>query len=120
MRQAITLPMACEILVSVPPTPYDRRLSDKILAAFAHAYEAGELALAATLRRALEEAERGGGDLPFERRRSDVLRQADLLVEFVDARNAYKQATGRTPQDPEEIDQASREMLEAYRRWSAS
>ena len=120
MRHAVTLPIASEILVAAPCAPYDRRLSDKILAAFAHAYEVGEVAVAATLRRVLEDAEQRTGGLSFDRRQSNVLRQADLLVEFVDARNAYKQATGRTPQDPEEIDRTSREMLEAYRRWSSS
>ena len=120
MKQTIVLPLASEILFEVPTVKFDRRLGDKILAAFAHAYETGETGVAAILRRALEEAERAGADARVERRRSDSLRQADLLCEFVDARNVYKRVTGRTPQDRREVEQAGRDMLEAYRRWSDS
>ena len=42
MREPITLPLLSEILVTPSPPRYDRRLSDKILAAFAHAYEVGK------------------------------------------------------------------------------
>ena len=120
MKDQITLPLLSEILVARPAPKYDRRLSDKIMAAFAHAYEVGELGIAATLRRALEEAELRGSETHPERRSSDTLHQADLLVEFVDAREAYKRANEREPADPEEVDLATREMLEAYRRWSDS
>ena len=120
MRDQITLPLVSEILVAHPAPKHDRRLSDKILAAFAHAYEVGELGIAATLRRALEESELRGCETHPERRHSDMLQQADLLVEFVDARAAYKRANERTPSDPEEVDLATREMIDAYRRWSDS
>ena len=118
MRQSIVLPLLSDILVATPAPKYDRRLSDKILAAFAHAYEAGEGGVAARLRRALEEAEQSAAAAHPERRSSTALTQADLLIDFVDARNAYKSAAKRDPDDAEELDRTSREMLEAYRRWS--
>ena len=120
MRDQITLPLLSEILVARPVPKYDRRLSDKILAAFAHAYEVGEVGIAATLRRALEETELRDCEANSERRSSDTLQQADLLVEFVDAREAYKRANEREPADPEEVDLATQEMIEAFRRWSDS
>ncbi|MFQ5772881.1 MAG: hypothetical protein ACE5GS_00035 [Kiloniellaceae bacterium] len=120
MRQAIVLPLPSEILFSAAGPKYDRRLTDKILAAFAHAYEADERGIAAMLRRALEEAERASAGPGAERRLSSVLRQADLWTEFVDARQAYKRAAARTPPDPEAVECAGLELLEAYRRWSAA
>lgn len=118
MRQSVPLPVTSGIVVSTPGPTYDRRLADKIFAAFAHAYEARAFAAAAILRRALEETERAGRAGPGERRRSSALRQADLWVAFVDAREAYRCASARTPGDPEEVEQARRDMFEAYRRWS--
>lgn len=120
MKEQITLPLLSEILVVRPAPKYDRRLSDKILAAFSHAYEIGERGVALTLRRALEEAELRLPEIGRERRAGDALQQADLLVEFIDAREAHKRANERQPTDPDEIDRTSREMLEAYRRWSDS
>ena len=93
MRQTIDLPLLSDILVAAPVPKYDRRLSDKILAAFAHAYEAGERGVAERLRRALEEAEQSAAAAHPERRASTALISADLLIDFVDARNAYKNAT---------------------------
>ena len=120
MRQSIVLPLLSDIVVVNAVPKYDRRLSDKILAAFAHAYEAGEQGVAARLRRALEEAEQSAAAAHPERRSNTALDQADLLIEFVDARKAYKNATQRDPNDTKELDRTSREMLEAYRRWSDS
>ncbi len=120
MRQSIDLPLLSDILVTHPAPKYDRRLSDKILAAFAHAYEVGERGVAARLRRALEEAEQSAAAAHPQRRSSTAMTQADLLVEFVDARDAYKRATRCDPSDAEELDRTSREMLDAYRRWSDS
>ena len=120
MRQSIVLPLLSDIVVVNAVPKYDRRLSDKILAAFAHAYEAGEQGVAARLRRALEEAEQSAAAAHPERRSNTALDQADLLIEFVDARKAYKNATQRDPSDTVELDRTSREMLEAYRRWSDS
>jgi len=121
MKAQITLPLPSDILVAHPTPKYDRRLSDKILAAYAHAYEIGERAIAARLRVALEEAVRAADSAGHGiRRTGDPLHQADLMREFVDARQAYRRAAEREPPDPEEIERTSREMLEAYRIWSDS
>lgn len=118
MHQAIALPLACDIdLENVQPA-YDRRLSDKILAAFAHAYEAGEVGVAATLRQALEQAEATRHGAAAERRRVNIRRQADLWIAFVDARNAYKRVAARAGAEAGEVEAAGAEMLDAYRRWS--
>lgn len=118
MHQAIALPLACDIDLQNAQPAYDRRLSDKILAAFAHAYEAGELGVAAALRQALEQAEAGRSGAAAERRRVSLRRQADLWIAFVDARNAYKRLAAQASADAGEVAAAGAEMLEAYRRWS--
>ena len=112
------LPIESQIVVSLGAARDDRRLSDKILAAFTHAYASGHAGLAATLRRALEDAERAPGREPCRRRDTSALRQADLWIGFVDARDAYRRAAERTPADAEEVELARLEMLSAYRRWS--
>jgi hypothetical protein len=53
-----------------------------------------------------------------ERRNSTALLQADLWVEFVEARKAYGRATESQQPDPAEVEDSRREMIEAYRRWS--
>ncbi len=114
------LPIESEIVVSIGPPKHDRRLSDKILAAFSHAYGEGALAVAALLRRALEEAEReSDGALP-ERRAGDALTQAELWVEFVEARDALRRAVAAEAPDPKELEGARADMMAAYKRWSYS
>jgi hypothetical protein len=72
---------------------YNRRLSDKILAAFNHdyAYAAGEIEIASRIREMLARLDK---DLPEgEGRRRDgaiALCQADLWIEFVEVRNDYR------------------------------
>ncbi len=120
--------MACQKTASIDPAApltrtvgepeYNRRLADKILAAFNHAYAVGETEIADSLRRILEEVEaksRRGGR---KRRRVDTLDQAALWMAFVEARNRYKQATDDAETRPEELAHALAEMKEAYKRWS--
>ncbi len=112
------LPVDSEIVVSIGTPKHDRRLSDKILAAFSHAYGEGALAVAALLRRALEEAEReSDGALP-ERRAGDALTQAELWVEFVEARDAFRRVFEAEAPGPGTLEDARAEMLEAYKAWS--
>ncbi len=116
------LPVDSEIVVSIGTPKHDRRLSDKILAAFSHATAEGAPAVAAVLRRALEEAER---DLAPEnpgrqRRQGGALVQADLWVEFVEARNSFRRAFDAAAPDPQELERARAEMMAAYKRWSYS
>jgi len=118
MKVANSLAPESEIVLSIGQPARDRRLTDKILGAFSHAYASDEIAVAATLRRALEEAVLGPMPGKAERRASNVLAQADRWVEFVEARKAYSRATDRKQPDPAEIEESRRDMIDAYRRWS--
>ncbi len=112
------LPVDSEIIVTIGTPKYDRRLSDKILAAFSHAYAEGETAVAAVLRRALEEAERNIAGSGQKRRASGVLAQADLWMDFVEARDFFRRADKAEAPDSKELKRARAEMMEAYKRWS--
>ena len=118
MRPLHALAPHSEIVVSTGTPKHDRRLSDKILAAFGHAYAEGALGVAAVLRRALEEAEGTLHDAPAERRAGGALVQADLWVAFVDSRDAFRRASAAQTPDPEALEQARAEMMDAYKRWS--
>ncbi len=118
MRSLHALAPHSEIVVSTGAPKHDRRLSDKILAAFGHAYAEGALSVAAVLRRALEEAEGIRQGAPAERRTGGALVQADLWVAFVDSRDAFRRASEARAPDPEALDQARAEMMDAYKRWS--
>jgi len=103
---------------------HKRRLSDKILAAFNHAYAVGEDDVAKKLRDALsvnegksaQRAKQGG----YERIGYDPLGQADLWIEFVEARNGYKTACETDKSDATVIATTLESMKDAYRRWSMS
>ena len=120
------LPVESEIVVSIGTPQYDRRLSDKILAAFSHAYAEGATAVAAILRRALEEAERDveslapAPDRDRDRRQSAALTQADLWMEFVEARDFFRRAFAAEVPDPKDLERTRGEMMDAYKRWSYS
>ncbi len=115
MRPFNALAPHSEIVVSTGTPKHDRRLSDKILAAFGHAYAEGALGVAAVLRRALEGACHGA---PAERRAGGALVQADLWVAFVDSRDAFRRASAAKTPDSEALEQARAEMMEAYKAWS--
>ncbi len=118
MRPFQALAPHSEIVVSTGTPKHDRRLSDKILAAFGYAYAEGALGVAAVLRRALEEAEGVLHGAPAERRAGGALVQADLWVAFVDSRDAFRRASTTQTPDPEALEQARAEMMDAYKRWS--
>lgn len=112
-------PIVSDAISSMGEGLYSRRLTDKILSAFNQAYATGEFAVADILRQAMDEAigrseEVGGG-----RKTHPAVTQANLWVEFVNARNAYKSAT-----DPLSgassvmVDSAMDRMKDAYRNWS--
>ena len=95
-----------------------RRLSDKILAAFNHAYAVGESATAKKLRKVLVEHEAENG-VPGDRRGSyDPVNQADLWVDFVEARNRYNSISEEKHANQGHKDKALTEMKDAYRIWS--
>ena len=97
-----------------------RRLSDKILAAFNHAYAVGEMDVARMLKTALEQNEKHAGKFKEMRHSYDPLGEADLWVAFVEARNSYRHASESGAQDAAAIAQSLEDMKEAYRVWSSS
>ena len=114
------LPVDSEIIVSIGTPKHDRRLSDKILAAFSHATAEGAPTVAAVLRRALEEAERNLEGAAHPRRLGGALVQADLWVAFVEARDLFRRAFDAEAPDPKELERSRAEMMDAYKRWSYS
>jgi len=96
---------------------YDKRLSDKILAAFNHAYAAGALETARYLKFLLVDVERreGGRD---GRRGIGAVDRANLWVAYVDARNRYNALCHRKDAVPAHVEMAVASMKDAYRAWS--
>ena len=94
-----------------------RRLSDKVLVAFNHAYATGDLEVARKLRSVLKvtEAKRPGGD---KRTRYDAVVHADLWVGFVEARNTYRALCESTGAKASDMSTAQGAMKDAYRAWS--
>jgi hypothetical protein len=96
-----------------------RRLSDKVLAAFNHAYAVGEIDVAAQLREILAKLERDRVVAYSERKATPVaLSHADLWVEFVEARNDYRMACEDNSLDTEAVAHYLERMKDAYRSWS--
>lgn len=94
-----------------------RRLSDKVLAAFNHAYAIGEIEVAKKLRLVLKttEAKRPKSD---QRTRYDAVVHADLWVAFVDARDSYRHLSQKKGAKPAALEDALVTMKDAYRAWS--
>lgn len=93
-----------------------RRLSDKILAAFNHAYAVGEHKIADMLRGVLTENEGRNGISADRRGGSDPLGQAENWVAFVEARNHYNQVCESGKGDGADASLAA--MKDAYERWT--
>lgn len=107
-----------DLLVDTGSPPSNRRLTDKVLAAFNHAYSVGEYDLAERLREVLILAE-GRGRRQFLGRRADYAQQqATLWARFVDARNRYREAQQAADADPAALEQRFEEMRDAYQHWS--
>jgi hypothetical protein len=109
-----------DLLNDVGVPEFNRRLTDKILAAFAHAYSVGETAIAAKLQAVLVECQAQLGPSGGDRRTGRAVAQADLWIEFVQARDAYRSARQQPGADPAMVAGSLDAMKEAYRRWSAS
>lgn len=102
---------------------FDRRLTDKILAAFNHAYAAGDLEVARRLHAALaiaadHEQRRVRAIDGAERRGADAVDQAGLWVAYVEARNSYQTACQSGGGGTDEARACFDAMKRAYRRWS--
>lgn len=93
-----------------------RRLADMILAAFNHAYGIGAPEIADRLWSLLAEVEnRFAADQMG--RAGNTVHQAERWVEFVEARNRYREALDQ-PESGARLEQAFLAMKAAYRRWS--
>jgi hypothetical protein len=116
----------CGIDISSLGMPgFDRRLTDKILAAFNHAYAVGDVEVARRLHTVLALAEdHERGRLPAtrgagaERRSGGAVDQADLWVAYVEARNGYQALCQAGGADSAEARAAIEAMKRAYQRWS--
>lgn len=99
---------------------YSRRLSDKVLAAFNHAYAVGEIEVAAKLREILAKLETERVLAHSERKANPVaLSHADLWVDFVEARNDYRVACNDDALDSAGVEVILDKMKDAYQRWSS-
>ena len=94
-----------------------RRLSDKILAAFNHAYSVGELEIAKQLKAALVNNEKQDNSHKEMRKYYDPLAEAELWIVFVNSRNKYRTACEKQ-NDPNAVSEALEAMTDAYRLWS--
>ena len=114
-------PVATEMEDLDSPSSPDsrRRLSEKVLAAFNYAYAIGAREVAERLHAILAkvEAEMEASALP--RSGGNALKQAELWVAYIEARNRY-QAVCRSGRDSGKILTALEAMKEAYKRWSVS
>jgi len=99
---------------------FNRRLRDRILAAFDLAYSVGDAEIAGRLREALEMAERQPGGDKTERLGYDLPNPSSIWAQFVAARNEYEQACAGDGEDQDARSRAFEGMKEAYRRWSLS
>ena len=97
-----------------------RRLSDKILSAFNHAYAIGEFDVAKQIHKALKLNENKAWSGPDGREGYDPISQAELWITFVEARDRYKEICNSKKPAPKEAHAALDAMKEAYQRWSFS
>ena len=95
-----------------------RRLSDKILLAFNHAYSVGEYEIAKQLKAALVNNEKRAGSYKEMRKNYDPLGEAELWIKFVNARNNYRTACEKRHNDPNVVAKTLDSMKEAYGLWS--
>lgn len=118
MIKLARLPVESGILVDLERLAGAPGLTERILQAFNQAYADGETGIAAALRRALETAAQSGPGLLDAAEARQALGRAELWVEYVEARDAYRRASEAEASDPAELEAARAAMLAAYRRWS--
>ena len=108
-----------EMFIDAGAPGYSRRLTDKILAAFSHAYSIGEIDLAERLKEILVGAEEREMNPGSGRRGGRAVAQAASWVEFVEARNRYREAKEKDGEEAARTATAFDAMKEAYRHWSS-
>lgn len=97
---------------------YNRRLTDKILAAFNHAYSMGETELADMLWNSLVASEKISQRQHARRRPNQAIELAAKWIAFVDARNHYRALSdGDNSATTSEASQAFQAMKTAYLAW---
>jgi len=109
---------ASEFFIDAGVPRYNRRLTDKVLAAFNHAYAMGEMDLARSLWECLVEAEKLGQN-GHRRRPNQALDLAAEWVAFVDARDRYRDVSRVQHGAPDGASEAFRTMRDAYQAWQA-
>jgi hypothetical protein len=109
---------AREVAVEAGVPEYNRRLTDKILEAFTHAYSIGETEIAKRLRALLVEIEEQGQRRYPGRRGNEAAEQAEYWIRFVEARDAYRRIAQSSKAEPDQISVALEQMKEAYKHWS--
>ncbi len=107
-----------ELFKNVGVPEFNRRLTDKILSAFNHAYSVGELEIAEQLRVTLVKAERKARGNKSARQKGFAAKQAELWMRFVKARSRYRPLVQAKAMDAPEMSAAFEEMKEAYKDWS--
>ena len=116
-------PFAEEVLLeaaeqSYGEPEYNRRLSDKVLAAFNHAYASGEREIAQRLRAILAEVEERLRKLDRKPRANGAMDEAEKWTRFVDARDRYRSVKDDPRFAASAVGEALAEMKEAFKSWS--
>lgn len=106
-----------EIFADAGVPKYDRRLTDKILAAFNHAYSTGDSELARDLWQVLAKAEKAAAHKHSRRRPNQALDLAACWVTFVDARDRYRELSADPQSSTADASEAFRAMKNAYMDW---
>lgn len=123
MKQSVVTTPALNLVGDLGVPAYNRRLSDKILGAFNHAYAVGDVETAERLRAILEDGEQARAARSDKRQSTgganSVVRLADSWVAFVDARNVYQQLSERQGAAKNAVESALEAMKKAYLDWSA-
>lgn len=116
----LTLDPGGPLVETLGEPEYSRRLSDKILTAFNHAYAAGDGAIAEQLHALLVVIEEKSRRQFPERRGCSALDHAALWKGFVEARNQYRERCSCAEPDPTAVGRALAAMKAAYKRWSGA
>lgn len=107
-----------ELFADVGVPDFNRRLTDKILSAFNHAYSVGEVEIAEQLRAILIDAECKARGEKSARQTGHAAKQAELWIKFVKARGRYRPLAQAEAIDALAMSSALDEMKEAYKDWS--